>query len=366
MTAGQTLAPLEVRILDGGGALDLLSTAQVTVSLQGNAASGALAGTLTRSAVGGVATFDDLTVSTASTGYTLRASASGLVPVESQPFAVSPAAADRLAFVVQPSAGAAGLPISPAVEVEARDAFGNLATGFVDPVTIAIGTNPSGATLAGTLQVNAAGGVARFDDLQLDVPGAGYELTASAPALAGAASTAFDAVAVPQPPAPTAQRLVKTSGDGQAGVAGTSLGAPFVVTVEDLSGNPAAGVSVTFSVTGGGGSLSTVTATTDAQGEAQTTLTLGAATGTNTVTASGAGLIDAPQTFTATGTSGSAAALVLVSGDGQTGPVGSALAGPLVARVVDANGNPVPGVSVGFAATAGGGGVAPATATTDA
>ncbi|HZT23460.1 MAG TPA: hypothetical protein VFB55_11180, partial [Verrucomicrobiae bacterium] len=47
--------------------------------------------------------------------------------------------------------------------------------------------------------------------------------------------------------------------------------------------------------------------------------------------------------------------LVLVSGNGQTAAAGSSLSSPLVVKVVDASGAPVPGVVVTFAVTAGGG-----------
>jgi flagellar hook protein FlgE len=55
-----------------------------------------------------------------------------------------------------------------------------------------------------------------------------------------------------------------------------------------------------------------------------------------------------------------------VSGDAQTGTVGSTLPQPLVVRVTDAHNNPTPGVAVTFAVTSGGGSVTTASAATDA
>lgn len=49
-----------------------------------------------------------------------------------------------------------------------------------------------------------------------------------------------------------------------------------------------------------------------------------------------------------------ATALAIVSGSGQTGIVGTALSAPLVASARDAQGNPVPGATVSFAASGGG------------
>jgi alpha-tubulin suppressor-like RCC1 family protein len=60
------------------------------------------------------------------------------------------------------------------------------------------------------------------------------------------------------------------------------------------------------------------------------------------------------------------AALVVVSGDDQLGAVAAALPQPLVVRVNDTDGQPLPGVSVTWAADPGSGAVSPATAVTDA
>ena len=97
----------------------------------------------------------------------------------------------------------------------------------------------------------------------------------------------------------TPHSLTKVSGDGQEGLAGIALAAPFVVSVLDEDGAAMAGVVVTFSVTAGGGTLSTATATTDANGRARSTLTLGSEPGTNTVEATVEGL--GTETFTAIG-----------------------------------------------------------------
>ncbi len=61
--------------LDPLGNTDVSFTGDVTVSLGTNPGGGFLGGTLTVGAVNGVASFGDLTVSSAGTGYTLVASA---------------------------------------------------------------------------------------------------------------------------------------------------------------------------------------------------------------------------------------------------------------------------------------------------
>ncbi|MDE2887842.1 MAG: Ig-like domain-containing protein [Gemmatimonadota bacterium] len=80
------------------------------------------------------------------------------------------------------------------------------------------------------------------------------------------------------------------SGIEQKAPAGTALAQPFVVSVRDKNGEPAAGAVVTFEVTAGGGTLSVTSDTTDTNGNAATTLTLGTQPGINTVVATVADL----------------------------------------------------------------------------
>ena len=106
--------------------------------------------------------------------------------------AVNPAAADHLLFLQQPTDTAAGQMISPAVTVEVVDQFGNVVTSDnSDTVTLAIGSNPGGGTLSGTLTVTVSGGIATFSDLSIDLAGDGYTLHASTPGLTDADSAAF-------------------------------------------------------------------------------------------------------------------------------------------------------------------------------
>jgi parallel beta-helix repeat protein len=75
--------------------------------------------------------------------------------------------------------------------VVAEDDLGEVATNWTGQVTVALSTNPTGATLGGTLMVNAAAGVATFSDLTVSTPGTDYVLDASAPGLQGGVSGFF-------------------------------------------------------------------------------------------------------------------------------------------------------------------------------
>lgn len=105
-----------------------------------------------------------------------------------------PGVPDHLVFAVQPTLTPGSRPITPAVQVAIVDRSGNIVTSATDTVNVAIGTNPAGGTLLGTLRAKAASGIASFGDLSIDRPGAGYTLTATSGALAGSSSVRFDIV----------------------------------------------------------------------------------------------------------------------------------------------------------------------------
>jgi hypothetical protein len=128
--------------------------------------------------------------------------------------------------------------------------------------------------------------------------------------------------------------------------------------VLNLAGNPVRGVRVAFTATAGGGSLSPALDTTDANGVAATQWTLGNSNGSNQVTATVLNDDDKPLTFV----EGTPATFVVVTfdavravdGDGQTAQILSKLPVAPSVKVVDASGNPRPGVPVTFTPTAGG------------
>src|SRR2546422_873715 len=191
--ANRQITPaVKVRALDAFGNVATGFTGAVAVALGSNPGSATLSGTTPVAAVGGVATFFDLSLNKTGTGYTLTASASGFAPVTSTAFDIIPGTTTQLAFTVQPFNTVAGAAISPAVQVSALDAAGNPVPGFTGSVTVGLGTNPGGATLGGTTTVAAVNGVASFSPLTLDKTGTGYALTATAAGLNPATSGDFN------------------------------------------------------------------------------------------------------------------------------------------------------------------------------
>ncbi|NIQ55523.1 MAG: hypothetical protein GWN85_19240, partial [Gemmatimonadetes bacterium] len=149
------------------------------------------------------------------------------------------------------------------------------------------------------------------------------------------------------------------AGNNQTAEVGEALPQPFGARVANAAGTPLTNVTVNWSVESGGGTLTSPTSTTDGLGVAENRLVLGDAPGANTVRASISGT-SLTATFTATATAPPPppdtvpAAIAIVSGDGQSGAVGSTLA-PLEVRVTNAAGEGIPGVEVTFTVTSGGG-----------
>jgi hypothetical protein len=201
--AGAVITPaVQVEIRDQFGARLTTATNSVAVAIATNPAGGTLSGTKTVAAVNGVATFSGLSIDQVGTGYSLAATSSGLTGATSAGFNITAAPVPTaLGFVVQPSNTGVGSAISPAVTVEIRDQSGARVATATNSVTLAIGTNPAGGTLAGTTTVAAVNGVATFSGLSIDRVGTGYRLAATSSELAGATSSVFDITAAPVPTA---------------------------------------------------------------------------------------------------------------------------------------------------------------------
>ena len=133
------------------------------------------------------------------------------------------------------------------------------------------------------------------------------------------------------------------------------------VQVLDANNNGVSAETVFFRITEGRGRLSPARTRTDISGYAEVGFTP-QSSGTIEVEVT-SGTLD-PVTFTIT-TGEPPAALVLVSGNNQSGRQSERLANPFIVEVVDRNDDPVSGVTVTFAVTAGGGTLSTTTATTN-
>ena len=154
----------------------------------------------------------------------------------------------------------------------------------------------------------------------------------------------FSATAVAGP----ASALHYVSGNHQRAAVGTRLSSPFVVQVTDVRGNGVVNYSVTWKWDGDGGPLATAT---DHDGLVSVDAKMGSSPGEVTFLADADELEGSPIVFTATATVGEAANLTYVSGDNQVGAPNGTLALPLVVKVTDPYGNPVPNFPVTWDST---------------
>src|SRR5438552_19106751 len=81
------------------------------------------------------------------------------------PNALHPDPPVKLVFTEEPVGATAGIPLGSVVAVAIQDESGHTVTSAKNIVTLAIETNPGGATLAGAVSPAAVDGCATFPDL---------------------------------------------------------------------------------------------------------------------------------------------------------------------------------------------------------
>lgn len=349
VVAGSPIAPaVELAFQDDFGNQPDVTT-PMTVTLQANATSATLGGTLTVMSEQGAARFADLTVDKAGQGYTLAVTAPGVSGVVTSAFSVSVGAAAKLVFASQPMDAVAGQALAPAVQLQVQDAQGNPVDATAD-VTVSLSANPGLASLGGTVTATAAAGTASFADLSLEKAGVGYTLVATATGLASATSDAFSIT----PAAPAQLAFVTQPANG---VSAQPLAPAVTLNVMDTFGNLATGatdaVTVAFGANPGNGTLGgTVTAAPAAGVVTFGDLTVDKAGAGYTLSASGASLpaVESSAFDIVAGPADVATSTVsvlptLVVADGMTPAV-------VTVTVLDAQGNPVSGAAVSLASSA--------------
>ena len=187
----------QVKILDPyGNQIASGSDASASVALTLQAGTGALAGTTSRTAAGGLASFagGDLRIggpSALGSGKQLRATATLAGTsrvVDSTTFSLAPGPAAALAWTAQPGAGVAGAALSPIPAVQVVDASGYPVTTGGDAAASMTVRLASARPLGGTLSVAASAGAASFPSVLAQQTATGERLQASA-LLGGVACT---------------------------------------------------------------------------------------------------------------------------------------------------------------------------------
>lgn len=239
---GMPLDPVaKVQVIDVFGNVVTSATNSVTLALPSSMTGAALSGTLSVAAVNGEATFGNVILTGTSGSYRLEASSGALRIATSNLFQLS-GAPTEIAFAQQPTNVVAGSFVWAPVKVEFRDGSGQRLTTVNRLVTLALGANPGGSTLFGTLSVQAVNGVAVFSNLWLNKAASGYTLVAASTGLTSITSASFNVAAG----APVNMSFTVQPSNGLTGVA---LSPAPTVSVTDLYGNPATGATGLVQIT---------------------------------------------------------------------------------------------------------------------
>lgn len=345
-------SPLVALVGDAFG--NPVSGTTVTFTAPGSGATGTFPGpTVSATAATdatGLATAPVLTASTTSGAFEVVASAGGAGTV---PFALAVTAgpAAKLAFTRQPSATAtAGSALATQPVVAVQDAYGNMVT--TDTSAVSVASVGSGLTCTAN-PVDAVAGVVTFTGCAMTAAGS-WQLTATSGALDPATSSAVTVLAGPaaalaftQQPSGAVQNLVFPTQPK--------------VGITDAYGNAVtdASASITLAITPGTGtSGATLACTANPLATVAGVAAFAGCSinlvGTNyRLRAIGGGFALADSSTFNIG-NGASTTTVVASGAPQNATVATAFLFPLVARVMDAYGSPVPGVSVTFTAPAAG------------
>ncbi|HME05731.1 MAG TPA: S8 family serine peptidase [Bryobacteraceae bacterium] len=278
---------------------------------------------------------------TASTTLTIT-----IAPAGPSPASITPAKGTPQSATVNT---AFAIPLTALVKNSEGNPVSGVTVSFSAPSTgTAPSSGPTGSFATGfsATAVTDATGSASVSFTANAVAGS-YTVNASAPGIASPALFLLTNLAGP------AARISATSGSGQSTGINTTFSSPLATTVTDASGNPVSGVVVKFlaPVTGASGSFAagTNTVATGASGLATSpALTANGTPGSYAVTASVSG-VTASASFSLTNI-GPAASVIAIGGSGQSTSINTPFTNPLVVKVQDAIGNPVPGVTVAFAA----------------
>lgn len=200
--------------------------------------------------------------------------------------------ATKVVITTQPTNAIANAPLTPAVTVAVQDAAGHVATAdSTTTITLAIGTNPGGATLSGGGPVTVVAGVATFPAVSLSKVGTGYTLNALSTGLTSTTSTTFTVTVG------AAARLAFTRQPSATAYSGSAFAVQPIVTVQDAYGNTVTAGSHSVRLTPSGGTLAcTANPKTTSSGTVTFANCRITGSGTYTLTATATGLTSAAST----------------------------------------------------------------------
>ena len=343
---GSALAePIVARVTDSQDRP--VTDAAVAFVLDAAAGDATVAPDTARTDAGGLATFE-LVMGTriGPAGAVVQVATAGGQRTLSEPVVFTAVSADANELLMvggdgqsAPGGAALGAPLV----VQVTDAFGNPIAGV--PISW---TPDGGGSVSEPTTTTGEDGLASVIRT-LGTTAGPQQTSAGAAGLAGS-PVVFSHTAT----AGAATVLELVSGTGQSTLVGTSVPDPLVVKATDGTGNPVAGLAVSWVVGTGGGSLSPATSTTGADGLTSTRWTVGPAPGANTATAvvSGVGTVE----FAATAVPGTPPSLTIETQPSAEARFGIALSQQPVIQLREPDGAPraVAGVRVSVSVVQGG------------
>jgi hypothetical protein len=349
----QLPAPLRVKVTDANG--NPVENVPVTWTANGGGSVGA---TSTGTDASGIAEVSR-TLGVVPGTYTTTAAVDGLngSPITFTSTAtVGPAA--KLAIVTQPSsAGLSGVPLETEPVIQLQDAFGNNVAQSGRAITAGV---TGGSVTGGTASTDATG-KATFTALAIVGAAGDFPITFTSGTLIPVTS---DPVTLGAGDAAKLAFIVTPSVTVQAGVPWAQQP---TIQLLDAGGNPVNTnrVNVAANVMSGGDSLGGDKDVLTVNGVATfTDLSVQGDAGPRTIRFRIPSVSGSAITFNLTVVAGPASTIAAASDVSQTGSAGTAVAEPPSVIVKDKFGDPVGGVPVTFAVTAGSGTIAPTTAVT--
>ena len=344
--AGIAMGSVLVTAQDSTGNTVTSFTGAVTAAIGANPGAATLSGTLTRTAVAGVATFNDLSVNKKGASYTLIASATGLTSGTSAAFNVAPGSATGITVVSGNGQTATAGTALAGIVVQLRDALGNGISG----VTISLAVASGGGSLGASSGVTDADGLLAVN-WTLGPSNGAQSVTASATGVPAATITATATGG-------TSNHLVITTPPGTTQTAGVTFSPAVSLSAKDVANVLMTGFTGTVTATvatGPAGATVGGTASVSAIGGVATFSALRLTkAGTYTLSFSASGMTPATSA-SLTVNAAPAKTIAADSGNAQTGVAGAAQAQKLVVLVTDSLGNPVSGTAITWAVASGGG-----------
>jgi hypothetical protein len=260
---------------DAGGTPTNVAS-NTTVQLTVASGTGALSGTVSRVMNSGTNTlnFPGVYWTISGAGKSVRATATVgdlLAPAVSNTFTVNFGAAYKLVFTTGPASSTAGANLVPVVAIQ--DHYSTLVTTDNRNITMSLSTNPSGATLDGTVTLLTVNGVATWtavEAMNITKTGAAYKMRASHDGANFAGPTQYVDSAAFNITAAAHHHLVFSTGPANS-LAGNDL-LPAVrirdIYDNDCTAAPNRVVQLSIAVNPGGATLNGTTSRTTASGVA--------------------------------------------------------------------------------------------------